>query len=204
MTWESYTAEVRTHLLQYNRMQGVQSLIDLLIRTATADLQRALPWFQTGNETLFVFGQLTQVGYAQRGVLPQGADFRFSVSNADGDEADLAEVSWDSFDTYVSGDEFSEDRVFAVKAQSHQFMICPGLEDGETLKLRFDGVKYDYTNPDTVPFTSLYAEAVSHAVLAELSRRVDNDQNGYQSFMRSYGRLKAKLVADGNGAMRSK
>ena len=202
MTWAQYTTQFRKHLMQYNRMQGVQDFIDLAIRTATADLQRALPWYQVNYDTVMVPALCTTDGYTMSCDLPQGSNFKFSVSNGT-DEADLREISWYDLDTYRLGKSPADDRVFAVKSAGRKFTMAPPLNDDETLRVRYDGVKYDYTDSDTVPFDSLFIEAASHCVLADLSRRVDNDQDTYMSFMRSYGRLKAKLMADGNARLRS-
>lgn len=190
MTWSEFNTLVRKHLTAYNRVQGVQDWIDLLIKAGTLDVQRAVPFYQKGNTTTPV---LTPGTYSSTGALPAGTVT--GVSIVKGEESNKLEQF--PYDRAVLEGTLTGSGIM-LDLTGRTFWVFPEVPSDAALEIEWTGVKTDYSASDVVPFDEPFAQAVSEYVLSRLIRQVDQDIGMAQSYANSFSLLKRQLHSDTN------
>ena len=198
MIWSAFNTEVRKHLTAYNRVQGIQTWMDLLIKAGAADVQRAVEFYQTGNTSTFTAAQLTADGYAQTGVMPAGTISAARIQGAT-ESNPVFQASWALMRDMREGT-LSANPIIAVDATGRKFALYPALNSESSLVLEWTGVKYEYADADTVPFDAAFVQAVAEYVMARCVRQVDHDVGLSQSYLASFALLKRQLVSETRAA----
>jgi hypothetical protein len=107
------------------------------------------------------------------------------------DRIRLHQIEWSERMSIITGT-IRDRNVWVVDPRSNRFYV-PKLEEGEELRLFWDGLKIDFAGNDTLPWGEEAAEAVSHFVNAQLARNSKDKMNNHQSYMNDW-RLSLSLL----------
>lgn len=212
MTWAEFNAEIRTYLTVHNRRQGIQALIDTLIKTAAIDLQTTTAHLQNYHEDTLTPEDLTVDNFASYGNLPAGEIRSARLISLDPDTAThdrlrylyLNQVSarnWLDFAGGIAGN--GEGSIFLDPIR-RQFAFVPALGLDSLLIIEWDGVKEDFEDADITPFDRRCAQAAAKYVLSFLCRSIDNDQASSLAYERGYLQAKRIIYSDGLSRARMK
>lgn len=210
MLWSAFNTKVREFLPAHNRRQGIQTMIDTLIKAGAADVQRSIPFYQTGHSDIYEPADVTTDGYASIGDLPAGKIQRARLAKYDPDNEllyrgvylGLEQVSWE-YNLLMRGGELSAyaGRI-AIEPVTRKFCVVPAINTASRLILDWNGVKTDFANDDVTPFDDEVAQAVADFVLARVTRQVDRDFNLANSYEGSFRLLKRKLDSEARDRVR--
>lgn len=204
MTWVDFNTETRLYLTIHNRRQGIQSLIDTLIKSAAIDLQTTVESLQVFHKDTLSSNDVTEDGFATYGDLPAGQIRAARLVSYDPDTTDINEdkylfleqVSHKNWLEWASG--FAEDGkgLIFIDAARRQFAFTPQLGTDAKLILEWEGVKMEFDDADETPFDARCALAASNYVLAHLTRTIDNDPAGAVAYEKGYARTKRTIYSD--------
>lgn len=191
MTWSEFKSAVRVHLVAHGRRQGIQSLIDSLIKAASWDLQASVPFYLADTRRTVKPTAMRTVGYAAATVLPVGT--RIKGAFATHLDSPGVRVSY-SFAVTTSeqiameeGNVANTDKVLHYSPKTGTVLVTPNpKDDGSSLVLLLESKRLDFEDDDEVPFDDQAAKIISEYVMAHLSRTVDHDLAMAQSHNASY------------------
>lgn len=202
MTWAEFNTEVRAHLPQHSRRQGIQDLIDKLIVAAARDLQRFVRGFQTGHVDTYDVDAVTAYGYASSVSAPAGTVSRVwqVVYDADTEEEDPCDFcDMQLVPPLVLQDmrcgTVGEKDALAVIDRGTIYVV-PAITESSHLKVQWDGVKTDFADEDETKFDDDAVTAAADFVLARLARQVDGDLAAAASYDMTYRRARNALFSE--------
>lgn len=204
MTWAEFNASVRVYLPNHTRRQGIQALLDQLIRAACVDMQSAVPSFATGNSNEYGPDETTTDGFSSVGTLPDGQITAAYLVARDADtqvidytnRTNLTQIPWADRNAMTAGLVEENRGYIAVDPQSGMFRIAPALDDTFRLVLEWTGIKFDYAQTDRVKFNPQVAQAVAEYVLARITRMIDKDMTIASSHEKTYVQLKRRVRSE--------
>lgn len=184
-TWSQFKANVRLLCpVDANRFgvgTGATNYLDQLIKQAVIDIQNFVPFYRSGNETIYMPDDLVEDGLASVGELPDGAypiEAFYVKTGSTCVRQPLWSYDYGSRYDLVCGNPRIINCQFAIAIddrQSRNFYVFPKVEEGREVSLFWDGVKTDYADSETVPFDEQVELAVSLFVKAAITREVDKD-----------------------------
>lgn len=206
LTWSQFNAEVRVYLHLYNETPIIQDLIDKLIASGAADVQRSVDYYQTGHVDVLDGNAMTQEGFAFTTTAPNGkiTNARMVKYDTEANELrpnvfrSLRQLEWAKFPAMKGGEVAMCDGFIAIDRVSRKLAVTPGLNAETRLIIEWNGIKTDFDDVDVTPFDDRMAEAVAYFVLARVTRVVDKDISQSQSYEGEYVRVKRKLASDQN------
>jgi hypothetical protein len=199
MTWQEFYTSVYALLPSDARRLnvGVSSTIDepwlrRLIRQAVGDLQRYIPAYTVGHESIFTPDDLLDEGSAQMGTIPStemSAAIRMMYSVKEGHTCCRR-----PYQSYMGGWAHRFDLIcgnvmtvsqgqVVIDPYGKQFLILPAIEEGYELDVWWDGIKINFTDSETVPFDEQAANAVSLYCKAYIEREVKQSTDGFMLYM---------------------
>ena len=200
MTWLEFNTLVRVHLVNHNRRQGIQTLIDTLIKAAVLDLQSAIPELRLNQTSKFTSATLLEQDTVSIGSLCPGSKPRRVFVREIADPSNTDDVVFfderhaDKLDT---GAVAQSPRLFIYNPVTGMFKLSPALSlDSSELVIIWDGSRSDFVNTDEVGFDSTVAEVVSEYVLRKLSLDVDRDVQMAAIHQQQYVAGKRSLLSD--------
>jgi len=206
LTWTQFKTAVRVFLHNYNEVSEIQTLIDASIAQGAADIQRVVPFYQTGHTDTYNSAQLTNEGFAYLGTLPAGKITSARMVKYDTTETvirpnvfrTLKQVGWDKYPKMRGGEAYYGTGAIALNPVGRQFAVVPLLNAESRLVIEWQGIKTTFDDGDLTPFDERMAEVVSDFVLHRIKRTVDKDQSLTPTYERSYVLGKRKLLSDAN------
>jgi hypothetical protein len=199
MTWlEFYTAVYALMPSDARRLNvGVSSTTDepwlrRLIRQAVGDLQRYVPAYTVGHESIFTPDDLSIEGSAHIGSIPateMSAAIRMMYSVREGHTCCRRPYQpypggWaNRFDLTCANAMSASQGQVVIDPYGKTFMISPIIEDGFELDVWWDGIKIDFLDAETVPFDEQAANAVALYCKAHIEREVKQSTDGFLLFM---------------------
>lgn len=205
MTWSEFNSLVRVHLVAHNRRQGIQTLVDTLIKASAWDLQASVPSYVAPVRRVFPATALRVRGYAAGGSLPVGARVLhvYLEDPATKDQTPLSVVSdTGQLVAMESGATGAKETLFLYNPGAGAFFVSPSPRDnGAQVVVTFQSKLTNFENDDEVPFDEPAAEAVGHFVNARLALQVDKDLAAAQMYAGAYAVLKRKLHSERNAAL---
>lgn len=206
MTWLEFNTAVRVYLVSHNRRQGIQTLIDTLIKAGVWDLQASIPFYASMTRRSIAGTSLKDNGFYASGTLPAGSQIT-DVYAQDATDSTLRV----RFNIVTAKDEFERMQTGEAGALTHFFYYVPTTgvffvtpspaRDGSILKIEYANKKLDYENDDDVAFDEKAAEAVSSYVNSRLAAQVDRDAGMASMYYNVYVSTKRKLYSELNGVL---
>lgn len=206
MTWAEFNTAVRVFLPSHNRRQGIQTMIDALIKAAVWDLEATVPYYESRTTRTIAPGDFTADGSAAVAELPSGARI-IHVHRQDPDDAE----TFAHFDVVTEREEFEAMLAGTIDGRRHfcyydthtgEFFVTPSpIDDNASVIVEFEAKKTDYLNADVVVLDDRAAEMVSYYVLARLALQVDKDPGSAQSYESHFVKTKRKLYSERNPAL---
>ncbi len=201
MTWLEFNTAVRVHLVSHNRRQGIQTLIDALIKAAVLDLQSSIPAMRNGHVTTYPTIRFTTEGFAGRARFPVGAVVRGAFTRDPADSTKRFDIpraeSFEVEQSMLDGSIPYGTRRISIDSTRGIFRVSPNpVEDLTAVSLVWDGLKSDYEDDDDVNFAQKTDLVVADFVLARLSRQIDGDMASAQSYAATYAQGKRTLKSD--------
>jgi len=184
-------------------LKGLHVFVENHIRQVVIDLQRYVPAYRMGHETLYGQDDVVADCYASRGSLPEGAKplqayILYEDEDAPCDACVECELISDYgfFDygqTAISTDDCIPRLI--IDPKGGLFIAKPQLstEKGISLRLHWDGTKLDFDGADSVPFDEGAVYAAAAWVNAEVSREFGSSLGIFNSFRDSYLRTRRRL-----------
>jgi len=205
MTWSEFNTAVRVLLLQHNRRQGIQSMIDVLIKAAVVDLQETVPALRDGHTTVYTPSRFVTDGFAGRSNYQVGATIVAAYARDPNDHTVMYDfelaTSHEALREMTSGSLSLELRRMAIDPVRGHIRVVPNpVEDTSEVVLVWNGKKTDFESDDDVPFDDQAVHATAEFVLARLSRSVDGDPELARSYAGSYSTLKRRIKSAANAA----
>lgn len=205
MTWSEFNTAVRVHLVAHNRRQGIQDLIDALIKAATIDLQGAIRQLRVGHTTVYPPSRFTTDGYAGKSYFTPNAFVTQAFARNPDDTSEQYPYRLvtepDQRIAIAEGSVPHGERWIAVDSVKGEFRVFPNpREDDSSVVLVWTGIKSDYEDDDDVPFDDTVVLATAEFVQARLSRVVDQDLDLARSYAGSYTLTKRRIKSDLNEA----
>lgn len=206
MTWSEFNTAVRVHTVAHNRRQGVQSLIDALIKASVWDLQSTVEFFPQRATRKFAPSVLRTDGNSAMGSLTPGSRVLsvYKYDTPDTDNRVTFDIVTDPavLTAMVTGTIDGGRDFFHYDSKTGIFHVTPKpQDDGGTVVIEFEGKQLDYEDEDDVPFDEKSAEAVAMYVLARVALQVDKDPAGHQVYDALYRQQKRKLHSELNPAL---
>lgn len=184
-------------------LQALYVFVDNHIRQVVIDLQRYIPHYTIGHETIYGQDDVVADCYASRGSLPEGAQavqayILYEDADAPCDECVECEIIHDyGFFDYGHTATTTDDCIprLIIDPKGGLFIVKPQLstEKGITLRLHWDGKKLEFAGGDTVPFDEGSVYAAAAWVNAEVSREFGSSLGIFNSFNDSYLRTRRRL-----------
>lgn len=207
MTWDEFNTAVRVHTVTHNRRQGVQDMIDSLIKSGAWDLQDTIPFYADAVTRTVTPGDLTASGdYAATGTLSPGSRV-LSVYAVDPEDSN-GKASFEiltmpkDFVRLQSGLEAGSRHLFYYDSKTGAFYVTPSpIEDESNLEISFTAAKIDFEDDDDVPFDHRAAEAVGYMINSRMSLNVDKDPQTAAYYEKLYVQTKRKLFSHLNPAL---
>ena len=206
MTWLEFNTAVRVHLVSHNRRQGIQPLIDTLIKAAVWDLQASIPFYVSMTRRSIAGSSLKNNGFYASGTLPAGSKISdvYVQDVTDGTLRARFNIITDKveFERMQTGEAGALTHFFYYVPTTGVFFISPNpVLNGSILKIEYANKKLDYENDDDVLFDEKAAEAVSSYVNARLSAQVDRDAGVAGMHQNIYVANKRKLYSELNDVL---
>ena len=205
MTWGEFNAAVRIHLPSHNRRQGIQPLIDSLIKAAVWDLQAGIVEYRANTKRTIKPASIRPAGLAGQASLAPNVRIvaAYAVDPAD----DSVRVPYSISKTadqslrLIEGNVPANEKWLHYNSQAGVVTLCPSpKEDNSNTLLVLDAKQLDFETEDDVPFELQTAKVVGDYVSAHLARTIDHDLGMAQSFNGSYLGGKRLLRSELNGA----
>jgi hypothetical protein len=187
MIYSAYVAVVLEQLTVDAARRGLEDFRAQQIRNSVVDLQRFIRGYRKGHTTTYAEGDLTQIGCAARGAVPDGAIpsalYIQSTATVTHPPCDTAAPvrnrldlwPWDHRDhlSYAACDR----RLYAYTLSPFgtSFIIHPALNDETELLLVWEGIKRDFADGDTVPWPEDASEASAAYVKWQINLQVDKN-----------------------------
>lgn len=206
MTWGDFKAQVAKFLTVDNNRGGISDLRENTLRQAVIDIQSLVPQFRLGHETVYTPSDLTEVGYASRGVKPPGSAIRkviiarayMVVDERRVQRIECRPHDYRNNESMINGDlpVNGDAGFYAIDRYGYTFMVYPAIKEEMVVSLEWDGVKLDFQDDDWTPFNERMASVAAKLIKAEIARDVEKDIALHNSFMVSYAKGKQGLYLD--------
>lgn len=203
MTWSEFNTSVRVHLVAHNRRQGIQTLIDSLIKAGVWDIQASIAHYVPVIRRTFSPTSLRDLGYVAKGIIPPGSRILDVFVENGSDNTQRARYNivnnLEEFSRMETGEAGAQTYRFHYDPRTGEFFVDPKPADsGSVLKVTYSGKKLDYESDDDVPFDEKAVEAVGNFVNARLALQVDRDLPAANTFNALYVANKRKLHSELN------
>lgn len=207
MTWTEFVAAVRAELpVDSDRMgiaTGNPNFLDQQILHCVIDLQKMVPFYRVGHETVYGPDDLVMNGLASLGSLPSSDQSRpmeafYKKTGTQCVSQPLIPYDWGNrYDLVCGNPRVTNCQFFmAINPQGTQFMTFPSVGTQHQISLFWEGVKTAFSSSDTVPFDDDVVEMVGLFVKARIARLVDHDLAESNSFMIEYRNKRSLIYAD--------
>lgn len=205
-TWSEFVGEVKKLLPIESQRVGVNATdyLNSLIRQAVIDLQRVVPGFCIGHETIYYKADMVQEGSASRFVLPPQCKFRDMTMFTDLDDGScqrnpVKHFSWDDRFALIEGSVAVNSGVgfCSVDMAGKTAYVYPTPIDEEwNVSFFWDGTKLDFKDEEQVPLTEAAALAVSYFVKGHTSLEAEDNASSMSAYLALYAQQKTKLYLD--------
>ena len=183
MTWAEYVEAVKDHLPLDGERRGTERAFLRYLKNSIIDLQHNVDSFKSNHTTTFQVADLTDEGFASRGILPAGAYPKAfwiiwnKLDNEGNSQAKcmrnrLVRFPWIHRQAYIC-QSMRCSYAYSIADNNRSFLVHPKINDETELLLVWDGIKTSFADGDQVPFTEAAAEASAHFVSAQFAMYVD-------------------------------
>lgn len=170
---------------------------------AIIDIQKLIPYYQGGHETVYGAEDLVREGLASVGSLPvtekcYPQDAYYKKTGNVCISQPLSPYSWgDRYDLVCGNPRFYNNQYFiAIDPHGKQFYVFPSVGNENKVTLSWDGVKLTFEDDDETPFDVDVAHCVGLFIKHKIARLVDHDLAESDSYMRDFLRARGLLYAD--------
>jgi tartrate-resistant acid phosphatase type 5 len=207
MIWLDFKNAVKVDLPADNERIGIATgtpnYLDQQILYAAIEIQKIVPFYQAGHETVYGPDDLVIEGFASVGNLPVGQQCRpidayYKKTGRQCVSQPLRTYPWGNRYDLICGNPriIGSQFLIAIDPWGGQFTVFPSVALRRQVSLTWNGVKTLFNDIDDTPFDMDVVEAVGLFAKAKIARAVDHDLNEYASYMTEYGRKRSVLFAD--------
>lgn len=207
MNWADFVAAVRVDLPVDNERIGIATgnpnYLDHQLLYAVIDIQKMVPFYRKGHETVYGPDDLVLEGVASVGTLPQEEqghplDAYYKKTGTQCVSQPLITYPWGNRYDLVCGNPRVVNCQFFISMDpwGKQFTVFPSVGNNHQISLFWEGVKTAFNDTDETPFDVDVVEAVGLFVKSKIARLVDHDLAESASFMGEYRQKRAMLYAD--------
>lgn len=205
MLWSDFKSAVLLELpVDKNRIgiaTGNPNYLSQQIINCIVELQKLIPAYQSGHETVYGTQDLIVDGLASRGRLPAGAkplDAYYKMTGRVCVSHPLVIYDWGNRYDMICGAINLRDGQYcmAMDEVTREFLVYPAVFDDHQVSLFWAGVKQAFDDADETPFDQGVAEAVGLFCKAKIVRMVDHDLAENASYQNEYTFKKRFLYAD--------
>lgn len=207
MTWAEFKQQVLVDLPMDNARIGIATgnpnYLEHQLLYAIIEIQKLVPFYQQGHETIYGQDDVVREGLASVGSLPSedqcrpGDAYFKNVGNVCVSHP-FYPYPWGNRYDLICGNPrlYNSQFYMAIDRQAKTFIAFPSIGADQKIVLAWEGVKTSFDNDETVPFDVDVANAVSLFVKSRISRLVDHDLAEAGSYYADYVRARAILFAD--------
>lgn len=206
MKWSDFTAAVLVDLPvdndRINVATGTPNYLEHQILYSVIEIQKLIPFYQNGHETIYGPNDLVRDGLASVGSLPVGQQCRpldayYKKVGKQCMSQPFVQYPWSSRYDLVCGAPRVTNCQFlmAIDPWGQQFTVFPSVGDLHQISLFWNGVKTSFVAADETPFDMDVVEIVGLFVKGKIARLVDHDLQENASYMMDYFRKRSLLYA---------
>jgi hypothetical protein len=211
MTWQAFRDKVLESLPVNNDREGIQDLLENLLRDCVIEMQNLCQQLRSGNATLIDETQVFTDNLANYGDLPDDAHISeawiLTPCEPTGDEETLEDFGpcerhklepapWGNRFDLICNKNAQWNYRYAIDHYGRRFYSRPVLDENMRVLLIWDGLKRSFANLDVVPYPVEMAGIVAIYVEAQLARRIDKDRDLYADLMREFGRRRRLFIVE--------
>ncbi len=208
MIYSEYVDLVLEQLTVDAGRRGLEDFRAQQIRNSVVDLQRFIRGYRKGHTTTYAAADLTQIGCAARGNVPEHAIpealYIQSTTVLARPPCDTDAPVRNRLDMWpwVNRDHLSYaacDRrlyAYALSPYGNTFVIHPALNDETELLLVWEGIKRDFADGDTVPWPESASEASAAYVKWQINLQVDKNIPLVREYQALYNMKRLALYRD--------
>lgn len=207
MNWSEFVAAVLVDLPVDNERIGIATgnpnYLQHQLLYAVIDIQKLIPFYRSGHETVYGPDDLVLEGVSSVGSLPQSDQCRpldayYKKTGTQCVSQPLVSYPWDNRYDLVCGNPRLVNCQFLIAFDrwGKQFTVFPSVGTNHQISFFWEGVKTSFADADETPFDVDVVEAAGLFVKAKIARMVDHDLNEHSSYMLEYMRKRGLLYAD--------
>lgn len=208
MNWADFVAAVLVDLPVDNERIGVAtgdpSFLSHQLLYSVIDIQKMVPFYRAGHETVYGPDDLVLNGLASVGVLPNAEgqcrplDAYYKKTGSQCVSQPFTTYDWGNrFDLVCGNPRITNCQfLFTFDPWGKDFMVFPSVGNRHQVSLFWEGVKLEFEDADETPFEIDVVEAVALFVKAKIARLVDHDLAEASSYMGEYRQKRALLFVD--------
>lgn len=215
MLWSDFKAAVLVDLPADNQRIGIATgtpnYLTQQLLYAAIEIQKVVPFYQAGHETIYGPNDLVVEGFASVGTLPQGQQCRpldsyYKKVGKQCVSQPLTTYPWGNRYDLVCGNPriIGSQFLICFDPWGQQFTVFPSVTNHRQVSLFWNGVKTQFQDTDDTPFDMDVVEAVGLFVKAKIARAVDHDLMEYGSYLGEYKLKRSILFADTRERIRMK
>ena len=203
MTYNDFITRVRRLLYTDadNPETTVQELIDQSVRSWAAEMQGLVDNYKTNNVETMASTDFTTDCRASIGDLPAGCDLQEVMiytpdKNTDDDLTCPVPnypkyYPWSHRHNLIEGN--AECYSVSIDPDLVEFLVYPVIEEGDTVKVFWDGYKTDYGGEDDVPWRDDAIPCCAAYVNARIAETRDEKTQRARDYQSRYERLKRRV-----------
>lgn len=203
MTYNEFTTQVRRLLYKDadNPDTMVQELIDQSIRSWAGNMQGLIDTYKVKNVNTFASTDFTTECRASQGDLPAGCDLTeiiiYTPDENTSDDLTCPEphypkyYPWEKRFSLINGE--VECYSVTVDPDMTEFYVYPVIEEGDSVKVLWDGLKNDYSGDDEVQWNVDAIPCCAAYVNARIAEVRDEKIQRAREFDRQYETLKRRV-----------
>lgn len=203
-TWLQFENKVDEFLDVHANRSGATTKKEALVRACVLRIQRFIPFYTQGHETIFGESDVVKDESASMGSLPARCQPKDAFYVETGDRCvrqPMSEYPWKHRFDLVCGQVPTENCQFFISIDpvSRQFYTYPAIEEGRHVSLFWNGVKGEdtwFADGETVPFDEPMAECVAEYVLSRFARDIDRDREKAVDHYAAFVDLLRQLYVD--------
>lgn len=203
MDWLTFKNSVLALLTVDSNRLNTQTYTAEKIRHAVEDILWVVPFYRKGQESIFDTSNMTQEGFAHKGVMPPGAvitnaEYYQKSNNCARRPIDL--YDWMKRYALICGYECLTDCgsfLIAIDPHGASFYIYPNVDDDHAVVLEWETTIAGFIDTDIISFgDNRVIEAVAFKVKAEIIREVDKDIPLSESYLKSYSQKRTQVYLE--------
>ncbi len=203
MQWLDFKLAVADLITVDSDRLGVETYIDRLTRLAVGEIQRLIPAYRIGHETIYTEEDLTDDGFASLGELPADAYiselYHVKVGSKcvsrplyPWDYNNRRDLTCGVVDIGCSTNWFR----YTTDPQMRKLWVYPRITSGYQVKLVWDGRKTSFEDTDETPFDEQCTLVVAEYLKMKIAREVDRDLKMATDYERTWRQGLTRLDVD--------